>query len=304
MSTSRAAERRYPSPLRYPGGKGKIANYMKILFIKNDLIGHEYAEVYAGGATVALALLFEDFASHIHINDLDPALHAFWSAVLDDCEALCRRIRDRPVTMAEWHRQRAIQEATDPAPLDLAFSTFFLNRTNRSGIISGGVIGGKKQKGHWKIAARFNRPALIKRIEKIARHRSRITLTSLDGADFIRNRVAELPLNTFLYLDPPYYVKGESRLYTNYYEAEDHAEVAEAIQAVDRPWLVSYDQAPEIAALYPDAPLIEYGLNYTAAERYKGRELMFFSDGLQKPDLPSPAGLTAVDVKRARLAAA
>lgn len=298
----RAAERRFPSPLRYPGGKGKIANYMKLLFITNDLVGHEYVEVYAGGAGVALILLFEDYASHVHINDLDPAVHAFWNAVLNDTEALCARIQDTAVTMSEWERQREIQQAESPDPFDLAFSTFFLNRTNRSGIIRGGVIGGRKQRGKWKIDARYNKPALIRRIQKVARHRGRISLTRLDGAQFIQNAVPQLPLRSALYLDPPYYVKGGSRLYPNYYEEEDHAEVAAAVRAIDnRPWVVSYDSVDAIEELYTGNQRIEYGLSYSAGDRYRGREVMFFSPGLKQPDVASPANLTAVAVQEARL---
>lgn len=305
-SADRAAERRFPSPLRYPGGKGKISNYMKVLFIRNDLVGREYAEVYAGGASVALSLLFEDYASHIHINDLDPGVHAFWQAVLKQTEPLCRLIRDTPVSVEEWYRQQQIQDAVEPSPLELAFSTFFLNRTNRSGIIQGGVIGGQEQTGKWKIDARYNKKALTRRIEKISRHAGRITLTRRDGAEYLREVVPTLPPGTFLYLDPPYFVKGGSRLYTNYYEDHDHVEVGEAIQAInDRPWVVSYDRVGEILDLYEGVDRIEYGLSYSAADRYRGREVMFFSDGLRQPEnVETPARLNNTAVREARRVAA
>lgn len=294
------AERRFPSPLRYPGGKGKISNFMKMLFVENDLIGHEYVEVYAGGASVALSLLFEEYASHVHINDIDEGLHAFWHAVLIDSDRLCERISETPVTLEEWARQRSVQGAADPNPLDLAFSTFFLNRTNRSGIITGGVIGGQDQTGPWKIDARYNKPALIGRIEKIARYAGRITLTRQDGARYLRETVPNLPLQSFLYLDPPYYVKGGTRLYLNYYEDADHREIAALTQQQERPWVVSYDGAPEVIEAYEGVPRIEYGLAYSAADRYRGREAMFFRPGLTQPEVPSPANLLAVDVQAVR----
>lgn len=297
-----AAQRRFPSPLRYPGGKGKIANFMKLLFLKNKLVGHEYLELYAGGASVALSLLFEEFASHIHINDLNASVFAFWDAVLNNTEALCRRIHTTRVTVAQWRRQQAVQAASTPDSLDLAFSTFFLNRVNRSGIIGGGLIGGIDQSGEWKLDVRYNVTALIQRIEKIARFRSRITLTGIDAAEYLRSVLPSLPDDTFAYLDPPYYVKGAG-LYQNSYEHKDHVEIAGLVRTpIRQRWVVSYDAAPEILALYPRTSRVIYGLNYSAAEKYEGDEVMFFGPGLRQPDVHSPAKLRQTDVRRAQRA--
>lgn len=291
--------RRFPSPLRYPGGKGKIINYIKLLFLENDLVGTTYVEPYAGGASLALALLYEEYADRIHINDLNRSVHAFWEACLTNTEALCRRIHDTPVTMEEWKRQRDVQTAEDPDPLDLAFSTFFLNRTNRSGIIGAGVIGGNSQDGEWKLDARYNKTALIRRIEKVARYRNRITLTRLDAVDLLRDLAAQPSRALFFYLDPPYYVKG-ARLYQNFYRHDDHVLVADLVRSLPHPWLVSYDAAPEILELYQGYPRIMYKLAYSATNRYAGAEVMFFSRGLNPPSVPSPVGVRAEYVDRIR----
>lgn len=278
---------RYVSPLRYPGGKAKLANYIKLLVEKNNLSDGVYVEPYAGGASVALRLLQDEYVSRIHINDLDRAVFGFWHSVLNETEALCRLIRDRRVSQAEWHRQKAVQtHARDVAVplLDLGFSTFFLNRTNRSGIIaSGGMIGGARQTGEWKIDARYNKPELISRIEFIARYRDRISLYNADAIDLLRDVLPTLPKKTFLYLDPPYYVKGKRRLYANSYEHEDHAEIAKIVTATDYPWVVSYDDTKEIRALYKGRRSRAYGLGYTARDRYEGAEIMFFNDRLRLP---------------------
>lgn len=295
-----APQRRFVSPLRYPGGKGKIANFIKLLFIHNNLVGHSYAELYAGGASVALSLLYEEYASHIHINDLNRCVFAFWDAVLNNSEALCRLITDVDVTIEEWERQKAVQEVEAPDPLDLAFSTFFLNRTNRSGIISGGVIGGRNQAGNWKLDARYNKTDLIYRIEKIARQRSRITLTQFDAADYIQTVLPVLPDETFAYLDPPYYIKGEG-LYEHFYQHDNHARIAELVRDIRRPYSVSYDAAEEILDLYRTYDQIAYGLNYSAADRYLGDEVMFFSPGLQHPAVASPANINIKVVQKAQL---
>lgn len=296
-----SAERRYPSPLRYPGGKGKVAGYIKLVILENDLVGSEYVEPYAGGASVALSLLFERYASHVHINDLNRSVYAFWRMVLDRPDELCRRIADTRVDIDQWHRQRAIQREPESDALDLAFSTFFLNRTSRSGIVGGGAIGGLKQRGRWKLDARYNKPALIRRVEKIARHRNRITLTKMDTAEYIQ---AELPrvADAFVYFDPPYYVKGRG-LYENYYTDDDHRIIATLVRRLRIPWVVSYDAAPKIQTLYKGAPCVRYDLHYSAAERTSGPELMFFSPTLRIPRGVEPARVPARYVERIRASA-
>ena len=292
-------QRRFVSPLRYPGGKGKISNFIKLLFIYNDLVGHSYSELYAGGASVALSLLYEEYTSHIHINDLNRSVYAFWNAVLNNTEELCRLIMDVDVTIEQWQYQKQVQADHSAEPLQLAFSTFFLNRTNRSGIIQGGVIGGKRQDGEWKLDARYNKTNLIQRIQKVARYRSRITLTHYDAANYIQNVLPSLPGRTFSYLDPPYYVKGEG-LYEHFYQHSNHAEIARLIQNVTQPYIVSYDAADAILDLYKDYDNIAYGLNYSAAERYSGNEVMFFSPGLVHPSVESPANINNNVVRHAQ----
>jgi len=288
----------FPSPLRYPGGKRKVINFMKLLFLENGLVGSDYLEPYAGGASVALALLYDDYVDHVHINDLDDSVFGFWQAVLTDADTLCARIQDTRLTMDEWHRQRAVQADTSAQPLDLAFSTFFLNRTNRSGIITGGVIGGQDQTGKWKLDARFNKGHLIQRIQKVARFRSRITLTRLDAADLLLDWL-DTEQTGFVYLDPPYYVKGEG-LYTNFYEHAHHEVIADLVRRLSCRWVVSYDEVPEILVFFTGYSTLPYTLSYSAADRYRGDEVMFFSSGLRLPEAESPSCVPTSEVERAR----
>jgi DNA adenine methylase len=281
-------DRRFPSPLRYPGGKGKLANYIKILLLQNDLSDVHYVEPYAGGASIALSLLFEEYARYIHINDLNRAIYGFWISVRDHTDELCRRIWETPVTVEERDHQLLVHGDPDASLTDLGFATFFLNRVNRSGIISAGVIGGKNQDGEWGMDARFNKPELVRRIEKIARYGHRIRLTNLDAAEFIQERVPALPDRTFVYLDPPYYGKGKN-LYQHFYEHADHSAIAELVGDIRQQWVVSYDRHPRLVPLYSDYRSLEYGLNYSAQERYEGDEVIFFSPGLMIPHIAMPA---------------
>jgi DNA adenine methylase len=283
----------YLSPLRYPGGKRRLANFMKLAVRMNNVLDGDYAEVYAGGASIALALLYGDYVRRIHINDLDPGIFAFWSAARNNTDQLAARVQSVQLTMDEWRRQRAVQTAGEPDPLDLAVSTFFLNRTNRSGIVGGGPIGGVAQEGSWRIDARFNRADLLRRIERIGRHRSRITVSCLDGATFLGTVASQLPTRSLVYLDPPYYVKGQQRLYANYYGAAEHAAIADHVASLRTPWVVSYDNAAEIAALYEGFHFLAYGISYSAGHRYVGNEIMFFSRDFVVPPVSSPPTVSA-----------
>lgn len=277
------------SPLRYPGGKRKLSNYIKLVFEQNDLVGHQYIEPYAGGAAVALALLFDGYVSHVHINDLSRSVYAFWYGVLYETQSLCTYIQSTAVTMDEWHRQRAIQEYACEAPLlDLGFSTFFMNRTNRSGIITGGVIGGKNQDGPYKLDARYNAEDLIGRIRHVARYRSQISIYDEDAADFLTKSLTGLPGSALVYLDPPYFSKGKD-LYENHYDYEDHKRIAKLVANINQNWIVTYDNTPEIARYYCDYRHIVYNLNYSAADRYGGAEVMFFCNRLGIPFAANPA---------------
>lgn len=274
---------KFVSPLRYPGGKLKVVDYVKRLFEENDLMDGIYIEPYAGGASVALTLLFNEYASRIRINDIDRSIYAFWHSVLNETEDLCRLVSDTPVNMDMWQVQREVQlHKQETELLELGFSTFFLNRTNRSGILSGGVIGGKNQDGNFKIDARFNKEDLIDRIESVAEYADRIELTSMDAVELIKSirRPAE---KSFCYLDPPYYVKGRD-LYLNYYNDDDHRDIAKAIKKYKGKWIISYDAVPFISELYKEYRQKEYYLSYSAGNPAKGKEIIVYSDGLIVPD--------------------
>ena len=286
----------YHSPFRYPGGKRKLANFVKLLFRMNNLLDGEYAEPYAGGAAVALALLYGEYVKRIYVNDVDRGIYAFWDAALYKTNELCKMVRDVPVTMGEWERQKTVHEADEPDPLELAFSTFFLNRTNRSGIISGGVIGGKKQNGKWKLDARFNKSNLIKRIEKVGRYSSRVRLSNLDAEQFIQCVIPTLQPRSLIYFDPPYFVKGQQKLYTNFYAKADHERIANLISRLNLAWMITYDNVQAIRPFYSEYRSLSYGLNYSAQDSYRGKEVIFFSDRLVVPKVDDPVRIRLKDL--------
>lgn len=278
------------TPLRYPGGKGKLAAYIKELIKENQLLDGEYVEAYAGGAAIGLELLFHGYVSRIHINDLSKPVHAFWYSVLNHTDDLCKLVRDTPLTLKAWDRQKKIfGNQNDFDDLTLGFATFFLNRANRSGILNGGIIGGRDQTGPWKMDARFNRSELVYRIESIARIKRRINLTRMDALNFLKAGVSNWPAKTLIYLDPPYYVKGRD-LYYDFYQHDDHEAVSKFVirKLVRQQWIVSYDNAPAIRAMYKGCQRLTYSLGYSAREARQGSEVIFFSASLRACPLTGP----------------
>ena len=282
------------SPLRYPGGKRRLVNFVKTIIQQNDLLQSTYVEPYAGGASIGIALLLDGYVTHIHINDLDRSVYAFWYSVLYKTNELIRLIRDTPITMNEWYRQQKTQARAKKNPLlELGFSTFFLNRTNRSGIISGGVIGGKNQNGDWKLDCRFNKTELIQRIERIAEQRKNISLHNLDASVFIKTVLPTIEVNSLVYFDPPYYVQGQQLLYVNFYKPKDHRNVAARISKIKQPWIISYDDVPEVRLIYQNYRSLSYKLHYAAQSKYIGKEVLFFSKNLVIPKEKNPQNVVA-----------
>ena len=276
------------TPLRYPGGKQKLSPFVNELLETNNLVGADYAEPYCGGAGVGISLLLSKRVRRIFLNDSSRPVFAFWHSMLSDPDEFCRNILSASLTIREWDRQKEILRRQSEFDIqEVGFATFFLNRCNRSGILSGGIIGGRSQEGRWKIDARFPRNELIRRVEAIVHFAKQIHLSNLDAEVFIRRVVPRMRSEALVYCDPPYFHKAD-RLYLNSYDASDHLRIAKVIQSeLCRPWLVSYDEAPEIAKAYRKRKKFRYALQYNAGATYKGSELFIVSDGLRFPSTSS-----------------
>jgi DNA adenine methylase len=278
------------TPLRYPGGKSKLAAYVKSIIHTNKLYDGEYVEPYAGGAGIALELLFQEYVNKIHINDFSQPVYSFWKSILNDTDEFCRLVKNTRLSVASWDRQKRIfSNPKEHSYVELGFATFFLNRTNRSGILNGGVIGGRDQTGPWKIDARYNADELIFRIESIAKMKRHIRLTRSDALALLRFGLPTWPKKTLIYLDPPYYEQGRE-LYYDYYEHENHSELAQFVEAKmnNRYWITSYDNVSPIKKLYSGFRSVVYNVGYSARETRIGKEVMFFSPKMEIPELVGP----------------
>lgn len=274
----------YYSPLRYPGGKGKLASFMEYMI---DQLGHRggtYIEPFAGGAGIAMELLLRNVISRIVINDYDKAVWSFWKAILTETDRFIEEIRTVPLTVDEWQKQHEILVTkNDKYSFELGFAAFYLNRTNRSGIIKGGVIGGQEQANDWKMDVRFKREELVTRIQRIAVRKKDIKLYNKDVNSFIKNYVPLYEENALIYFDPPYFRKGQ-QLYMNFFSYKDHVRIEQEIREhVNCDWIITYDYEPQIEEIYHNYNLRLYDLNYSVSTKRKANELMIFKDGIIIP---------------------
>ncbi|HEY5235693.1 MAG TPA: DNA adenine methylase [Rhabdochlamydiaceae bacterium] len=268
------------TPLRYPGGKTSLFQYFDEIIKSNGWHDVKYIEPYAGGAGAALSLLLLEKVGSIVINDYDRAIYAFWKAITQETDAFINLIESVPLSINQWEKQKAIyKNPRDHNILDLGFATFFLNRTNRSGVLNAGPIGGKDQSGKWKMDARYNKKVLIERIKLIALYRDRITVVRKNGLKVIENYSQDS--RAFFYVDPPYFIKGAD-LYLNAFKLKDHQKLAKVLNSYSKTkWVLTYDNEQKIRELYPDRKQTPFSLKYSVHPNSKvGSEIMIFSDAI------------------------
>ncbi|WP_434132217.1 DNA adenine methylase [Sporomusa sphaeroides] len=272
------------SPLRYPGGKTKFYSYIKNIIECNGLLGQTYIEPFAGGAGLAIKLLLNNDVKRIVINDFDPAIYAFWYSVIHHTDQLCELIQEADITPSEWKKQREVYIKQDLSNnLELGFSTFFLNRTNVSGVIKGGIIGGVEQTGTYTMNARFNKINLIQKIYDIAAYKEQIILYNLDANELLQPQHLKKFYKSFINFDPPYVRKG-ARLYKNSFHEDDHRTLSKKIAKCGRKWIVTYDICPLVEDLYSNYRRSYLDVTYSVQNSKKAKEYIFFSDNLIVPE--------------------
>ena len=271
-----------PSPLRYPGGKAKLYDFVRSIIIANNLSGETYIEPFAGGAGLAIKLLLEGDVKKIVLNDFDPAVFCFWDTVVHHPQNLISYISTVSISMSEWERQHEVYlNQSQHTPDEVAKSVLFLNRTNVSGVITGGVIGGKKQEGQYKLDARFNRHELISKITSIANCSEKIDLYNLDASVFLKTVLPHY-YKVLINFDPPYVEKG-GQLYKNSFTTEDHKALRDCIANCKRKWIVTYDMCDEVAELYKKFRGGTIETYYSANNVRKAQEYVFFSNNIVLP---------------------
>lgn len=280
------------NPLRYPGAKRSLANYIDNLIQANNLQGCRFYEPYAGSAAVGLELLQRRIIDTLVLCEKDVLIYAMWSCVFNQTNALCARIRNTPITIETWVEMEPYREATgvEEYPLlDLGFAGLFFNRTNFSGILKANPIGGINQSSQYTIDCRFNKEKIISIIQRLGAYRDHVEVHLGDALEFMHQQQHHfLQAHCFAYFDPPYYDKG-SKIYRHYYRNQDHINLCNYVSQVHYlDWIISYDDAPFICALYGEtgAQYRPFFLDYSCASkvRTQGQELLI--SNLPLPPFP------------------
>ncbi|MDY0118900.1 MAG: DNA adenine methylase [Bacilli bacterium] len=270
------------TPLRYPGGKGKLYPFVKKIIENNYENKPAYAEPYAGGFGLGMKLLINEKVSRVYINDLDFSIYVFWKEIIENTENFIEKIINTNIDINEWKKQKEIYHNPNVSYLEKGFATFFLNRTNRSGIMSAGPIGGYNQNGNYKIDCRFNKKNLVDLIRKISELKDKIFISNMDGKDFLKY-VDKLENNVLIYLDPPYVEKGKD-LYINSFTKKDHTDLSKVIKDLKNNWFLTYDDNPLIEELYKDIGIEKFDIKYSVQTKRTAKEIIVFSPKLKVED--------------------
>lgn len=279
--------KKFPTPLRYPGGKTSFTKVLVDIIEKNNIEDGIYVEPYAGGAGAALKLFFEGHVERIALNDKDTYVYSFWKSILNDTDEFIRLIKNKRISMSEWYRQRGIIKNKERVSrIEKGFAFFYMNRCNRSGIINSGPIGGHHQSGEWKLDARYKKNDSIEKIERISEYRDKISINNFDALTFLKKIFSGKKYSKeqlLIYVDPPYYVKGH-QLYMNFYNHKDHAALAELLnENSDFKWVLTYDDVKPIRDLYKKSKKNVFYLNYYVHKAKLGKELLISSQECKLP---------------------
>ena len=267
------------SPLRYPGGKHFLAPYVASVIEENFLTGCTLYEPFAGGAAVSLELLRLEYIDRAVLIERDPLVYAFWHCVKHELDSLCGAVESANVTLETWHELQPVRNINNLTDcnftlLQLGVAGLFFNRTNFSGVLGAGPIGGVSQKSEYKIDCRFNKRAIIQGLRDLEPLSHAIEPSFGDALSWLAQiKPGELSSNAFVYVDPPYFVQGP-KLYRHYFNDAQHAALAKSLTDATYPWLLSYDDAPQIKDLYSQSHVQPIYLDYRAKSSRLAKEIM------------------------------
>lgn len=258
----------FKSPLRYPGGKSRVAKKISNLIPEFD----EYREPFLGGGSVFIyqKQLFPDRI--FWINDVYFELFNFWKISQKDIVSLVEKVLHLKAKFQngkDLHRYLNFNQSKF-TNLEKAASFFIFNRITFSGTtLSGG----------------YSESAFLGRFTKSSIERLKPLDTILEDAQITnfdyKNLVNRSGKNVFIYLDPPYFSAKESKLYGkrgNLHSNFDHKEFAKVMKGCKHKWLITLDDCVYIRELFSFAKIkpleFAYGMrNVKSNSSQIGKEL-------------------------------
>ncbi len=268
---------------RYPGGKNKLKKIIikKILpYINNKT---QYREVFFGGGSICLDMIKDNTIDNIWINDKDIGIACLWTSLISHHQILKEKIIHFTPSVDKFYniRDELLQLKTQPSDIiDIGFKKLAIHQLSFSGLgtKSGGPLGGKEQKSAYKIDCRWSPDYICKKIDKIHNLLNNIKIykgscTNLDFEHIINDNHC----NSVLYLDPPYYIKG-NELYQYGFTQEDHIRLSNLLYNTKHKWVLSYDDCEEIQELYQWANIQQISASYTISGSRQKTELLIWNN--------------------------
>ena len=238
------------SPLRYPGGKSRVAKLLCQYIPPHT----EYREPFVGGGAI---FFYKPKVEKNWINDLHPGLYALWRTLRDhfpEFADLCKAqdTTDLRATFDYWINRFDLMKAEGNAQLvERAVQYYFINRT----VWTGRVVFDPARRSRLY----FSNPEGWGKLEKKLRH-LRACAEKLRGVRItckpFEKCLGGATPETFIYADPPYYRDSldtpTSRLYEGHFAIEQHESLRDLLANCPARVMISYDDRPEVRRLYSD----------------------------------------------------
>jgi DNA adenine methylase len=285
---------------RYPGGKSKFRDEILTAIAATSNDAMEYREPFFGGGSVGLMVLEDnDHTKQVSqdpfdllfsfdtptkgknakektfgyrsfwINDKDVGIFSLWNAVINNPEELKELVNSfKPSIQAFDDYKQFFLDNPTPTTIseivECGFRKLAIHQISYSGlgVKSGGPLGGRNQDANTKypIDCRWSPSNICKKIDLI--HKQFISVDArVTNSDFAA-MITDTSRPAFIYLDPPYYMKGGD-LYQHAFTEDDHRRMADLLRVCPHPWVLSYDDCPEIRDLYSWARIEAFDAKYT-----------------------------------------
>jgi len=252
------------SPLRYPGGKTRACGQLDTILNEqfNITSFNNIISPFFGGGSFEFHMQ-NKYKFKIIANDKFTPLYNFWNTCKyyrdELCEELYKYIDNIDKTNFTNFRERIMTEDDN---LTQSVMYFIINRCSFSGAtLSGGFSLEASEK-------RFTKSS-IDRIKQL--DLDRFEIYNLDFENFIDGNDDGL-----LFLDPPYYLGKDSKLYGNngdMHESFDHNRLYKCLSA-KKNWLMTYNNCEYIKNLYHDFKIIETSWSYGMNKSKKSSEIV------------------------------
>ena len=272
---------------RYPGGKSKIKDILieKINQAYENNYNLEYREPFIGGGSVCINFLSQKNkqTDKIWINDKDVGIACLWTSVINNPNKLIYKILNFKPSIDYFYEFKnnllslSNFPDTEDEIIDIGFKKIAIHQISYSGLgtKSGGPLGGKTQESNYKIDCRWSPNYIAKKINKLHKLFSefKIRENMCTNYDFAQVIIDDSP--SIIYLDPPYYVKGEE-LYQCGFNYNDHKRLSNCLKNKFK-WVLSYDDCCDIINLYDWANIEKININYSINTARQKGELIICS---------------------------